>query len=56
MSYRTIDDLMLHLRENGIEVHGADQRRLLLNTGYYHGYKRLSILKDAAHKNFISFV
>lgn len=53
MSYRTIDDLMLHLRENGIEVHGADQRRLLLNTGYYHGYKGYRFFKDAAHR--ISF-
>lgn len=39
MSYKTTDGLMRHLRENGIQIHGSKQKRQLINTGYYHGYK-----------------
>lgn len=39
MSYKTIDGLMRHLRENGIYISGSVQKRQLRNTGYFHGYK-----------------
>ncbi len=39
MSYKTTDGLMRHLRENGIAISGSKQKRLLINTGYFHGYK-----------------
>ncbi|MBQ6660822.1 MAG: Abi family protein [Lachnospiraceae bacterium] len=39
MSYKTIDGLMRHLRDNGIKISGSAQKRLLRNTGYFHGYK-----------------
>lgn len=39
MSYKTIDGLMRHLRESGIEISGSKEKRQLMNTGYYHGYK-----------------
>lgn len=39
MSYKTTDGLMRHLRENGIAISGSAQKRQLINTGYFHGYK-----------------
>ena len=39
MSYKTTDALMRHLRDNGIAISGSVQKRQLLNTGYFHGYK-----------------
>lgn len=39
MSYKTIDSLMRHLRDNGINISGSAQKRQLRNTGYFHGYK-----------------
>lgn len=39
MSYKTTDGLMRHLRDNGIAISGSVQKRLLINTGYFHGYK-----------------
>ena len=39
MSYKTIDGLMRHLRDNGISISGSIQKRQLRNTGYFHGYK-----------------
>ena len=39
MSYKTIDGLMRHLRDNGISISGSVQKRQLRNTGYFHGYK-----------------
>ena len=30
---------MRHLREQGIMISGSVQKRLLINTGYFHGYK-----------------
>lgn len=37
--YKSIDDLMQHLRDNGISISGALQKQQLINTGYFHGYK-----------------
>lgn len=39
MSFRNIDGLMQHLRENGIAISGSAEKRQLRNFGYYHGYK-----------------
>ena len=39
MSYKTTDGLMRHLRDNGITISGSTQKRQLINTGYFHGYK-----------------
>ena len=39
MSYKTTDALMRHLRDNGIAISGSTQKRQLINTGYFHGYK-----------------
>jgi len=39
MSYKNIDSLMRHLRNSGISISGSKQKRQLINTGYYHGYK-----------------
>lgn len=39
MSYKTTDGLMRHLRDNGIDINGSKQKRQLINSGYYHGYK-----------------
>ena len=39
MSYKTTDGLIRHLRNNGINISGTFQKRQLMNTGYFHGYK-----------------
>lgn len=38
-SYQTIDGLMEHMRESGIDIDGEEDAQHLLTTGYYHGYK-----------------
>ena len=48
MGYKTTDDLMCHLRGNGIAISGSEQKRLLINTGYFHGYKGYRFFKTAA--------
>ena len=47
MSYKSTDGLMRHLRNNGISISGSAQKRLLINTGYYHGYKGYRFFKTA---------
>lgn len=47
MSYKTIDALMRHLRDNGIAISGSAQKRRLLNTGYFHGYKGYRFFRHA---------
>lgn len=39
MSFKSLDGLMRHLRNNGITISGSKQKLQLRNTGYYHGYK-----------------
>lgn len=39
MSYKNYDGLMRHLRAKGISIGGSKQKRQLMNTGYFHGYK-----------------
>lgn len=50
MTYKTTDGLMRHLRNNGIEISGSSQKRLLINTGYFHGYKGYRFFKNTATK------
>lgn len=50
MSYKTVDGLMRHLRENGITISGSSQKRQLKNTGYYHGYKGYRFFGYAQNK------
>lgn len=47
MSFKTTDGLMRHLRDNGIEISGSKQKRQLINTGYYHGYKGYRFFKES---------
>lgn len=37
--HKSTDALMRHLRNNGIAISGSSQKRQLINTGYFHGYK-----------------
>lgn len=39
MSYKKTDAMMRHLRDSGISIQGPKQKRQLINTGYFHGYK-----------------
>lgn len=39
MGYKSTDGLMRHLRSCNIDISGSAQKRQLINTGYYHGYK-----------------
>lgn len=56
MSYKNTDGLMRHLRSNGIAIAGSTQKRQLVNTGYYHGYKGYRFFKTAQNKlPFVSF-
>lgn len=50
MSYKSTNALMRHLRENGIAISGSNQKRQLINTGYYHGYKGYRFFKTAANR------
>lgn len=54
MSYKTIDGLMRHLRDNGMAISGSSQKRKLRNTGYFHGYKGYRFFKNA--QNSLPFV
>lgn len=47
MGYKTIDGLMRHLRNNGIKIGGSTQKRQLINTGYFHGYKGYRFFKNS---------
>lgn len=50
MGYKTTDGLMRHLRDNGIAISGSAQKRQLINTGYYHGYKGYRFFKTASQR------
>lgn len=45
MSYKKTDALMRHLRDSGISIQGPKQKRQLINTGYFHGYKGYRFLE-----------
>lgn len=48
MGYKTTDGLMRHLRNSGIKISGSKQKRQLINTGYFHGYKGYRFFKTAS--------
>lgn len=50
MSYKTTDELMRHLRCNGIAISGSKQKRQLMNTGYFHGYKGYRFFKESKNR------
>lgn len=50
MSYEKTNALMRHLRENGISINGEKQKRQLINTGYFHGYKGYRFFGDSQSK------
>lgn len=55
-NYKSTDGLMRHLRDNGIDISGSRQKRLLINSGYFHGYKGYRFYKDASNRlPFTSF-
>ena len=39
VSYKSLNVLMRHLRNQGIDIRGTTDKRLLRNSGYFHGYK-----------------
>lgn len=56
MSYKTTDGLMRHLRDQSISISGSTQKRQLLNTGYFHGYKGYRFFKNAQKRlPFVSY-
>jgi len=50
LGYKTIDGLMRHLRASGINISGSTQKRQLINTGYYHGYKGYRFFKNSGNR------
>lgn len=50
MSYKSTDGLMRHLRNTGISISGSTQKRQLMNTGYFHGYKGYRFFNTANRK------
>jgi len=50
MGYKSTNGLMKHLRSKGISISNSIQKRQLINTGYYHGYKGYRFFKDANNR------
>lgn len=51
-----MNGLMRHLRDNGISISGSAQKRQLMNTGYYHGYKGYRFFRKASTRiPFVSY-
>lgn len=55
MSYKTVDGLMRHLREKGLQIAGSAQKRQLMNIGYFHGYKGYRFFNDQSERHDIPF-
>lgn len=56
MSYKTTDALMQHLRDSGIMINSGEQKRQLINTGYFHGYKGYRFFGNAQRRlPFVSY-
>lgn len=49
-NYKTTDGLMRHLRSNGIDISGSRQKKILTNTGYFHGYKGYRFFKNSSYR------
>ena len=50
MGYKSIDGLMRHLRNSGIVIAGSTQKRQLMNTGYFHGYKGYRFFEHSGNR------
>lgn len=50
MSFKTTEELITYLCDNGISISGEEQKRQLINTGYYHGYKGYRFFKNIETK------
>lgn len=46
----SLNSLMKHLRDSGVEIAGSSQKRKLKNIGYYHGYKGYRFAGTAANR------
>lgn len=56
MGYKTTDALMRHLRKSGIAINGGKQKRQLINTGYFHGYKGYRFFENSQRRlPFVSY-
>lgn len=49
-NYSTYNSLMKHIRSKGIDINGSSQKKVLMNVGYYHGYKGYRYKGNASHK------
>lgn len=47
---KTLNSLMKHLRDSGIDINGSGQKRRLKNIGYYHGYKGYRFAGTASNR------
>lgn len=47
---KTLNSLMKHLRDSGIDINGSGQKRRLKIIGYYHGYKGYRFAGTASNK------
>lgn len=47
---KTLNSLMKHLRDSGIDIGGSAQKRRLKNIGYYHGYKGYRFAGTASNR------
>lgn len=50
MNYRTTNQLMAHLRTNGMSISGSRQKKELELMGYYHGYKGYRFFKHKGNR------
>ena len=50
MSYKTTDELMDYLKDNGIMINGDNEKHQLINVGYFHGYKGYRFFKNAVNR------
>lgn len=50
MGFKSIDGLMRHLRNKGIDIGGSTQKRQLVNTGYFHGHKGYRFFKQSQNR------
>ncbi|MBR2481781.1 MAG: Abi family protein, partial [Oscillospiraceae bacterium] len=41
---------MRHLRSSGVQISGSSQKRQLMNTGYFHGYKGYRFFNTASKR------
>ena len=51
---KTLNALMRHLREHGVETRGSVHKQRLKNYGYYHGYKGYRFVGSASKRLQIS--